>query len=76
VRQQGHHVPDDVVQRRYQRGLWNFFHLYRPLATTWKVYNNASENGPSVVATGTQEGGEQVVLPDVWTRIKAEVGNV
>ena len=37
VRQQGHHVPDDVVQRRYVQGLDNFFELFKPIAATWKV---------------------------------------
>ena len=37
VQQQGHHVPDDIVQRRYTRGLSNFFQLFMPIATTWKV---------------------------------------
>ncbi len=28
----GHDVPEDVVRRRYERGLGNFFTLYRPIA--------------------------------------------
>ena len=36
----GHGVPDEVVRRRYAAGLRNFFSLYRPLATTWRVYDS------------------------------------
>jgi predicted ABC-type ATPase len=38
----GHDVPADVVRRRYTAGLKNFFHLYRPLAASWQVYDNSS----------------------------------
>ena len=33
----GHHVPSDVVRRRYYGGLRNFFSLYQPLADLWRV---------------------------------------
>ena len=41
VRSGGHYVPDAVVYRRYQRGLSNFFNLYKPLADQWRFYDNA-----------------------------------
>ena len=33
----GHDVPATTIERRYHRGLANFFTLYRPLATTWMI---------------------------------------
>lgn len=42
VQMGGHFVPDDVVRRRYSAGIRNFFSLYRPLATTWAVYNTSA----------------------------------
>ncbi len=30
-----HHIPEDVVRRRYVRGIQNFLTLYTPLARTW-----------------------------------------
>jgi predicted ABC-type ATPase len=49
----GHHVPTDVVERRYRRGLANFRQLYRPLADYWLVCDNS---GSSLVplAAGTR----------------------
>lgn len=38
VRAGGHHVAEDVVRRRYAKGISNFFSLYQPLAPTWRVY--------------------------------------
>jgi predicted ABC-type ATPase len=38
----GHDVPADVVQRRYDRSLHNFFHLYAGLADEWIMFDNSS----------------------------------
>jgi predicted ABC-type ATPase len=43
VQRGGHHVPDEVVRRRYLRGLRNFRTLYRPLANSWIVCDNSGE---------------------------------
>ncbi len=46
VRKGGHHVPDEVVVRRYEAGLRNMRHLYWGLADTAVVYDNS---GPSIL---------------------------
>jgi predicted ABC-type ATPase len=56
----GHHVPDDVVARRYRRSMTNFWFRYRPLAArsqgTWRLYDNSGGSGKLVArATGSQE---------------------
>ena len=30
----------------------NFFYLYRPLASIWRVYDNSQPNGPKIIASG------------------------
>lgn len=42
VQQGGHHVPDDVVRRRFGRGLANFLTLYGPIADAWALYDNSA----------------------------------
>ena len=39
----GHHIPGNVVSRRYERGRTNFFELYAPLADTWRVFDTSGE---------------------------------
>jgi predicted ABC-type ATPase len=39
VERGGHHVPEETIRRRYERGLRNFFELYQPRAHYWQVYN-------------------------------------
>ena len=37
----GHHVPDDVVRRRFQQGWLNFQTVYSPLVNAWAVYDSS-----------------------------------
>jgi len=69
----GHGVPEDVIRRRYRSGLANFFHLYRPLATSWRMYDN-SGNRPRLIASGSGRR-LKVVDRQTWERIVAEFEN-
>jgi predicted ABC-type ATPase len=52
VRQGGHNVPRQDVERRFVRSWQNFESAYRPLADAWAVYDNSGriprlkERGP------------------------------
>lgn len=72
VRMGGHDVPEETVRRRYNAGVRNFFHLYRPLASTWRVYDNSVDPEPLLVAAGRAEVVERVFAPEWWTRITDE----
>jgi len=65
----GHHVPEDIVRRRFKASISNFFHLYRPLAYRWTVYDNSSDSGPRLVARGAGERALIIVEPTVWDRL-------
>lgn len=64
VRAGGHHVPDDTVRRRYTRSVRNFLELYRPIVTTWQVYDN-SDNDRRLIAFNNSFF-DTVVDPDLW----------
>jgi len=53
VRQGGHHVPTEDVERRFQRCLTNFWDLYRPLSDRWSLVYN--QFGRISVANGASE---------------------
>jgi predicted ABC-type ATPase len=65
VRLGGHHIPAEIIRRRYFRGLRNFFSLYRPIVHTWRVYDNSGER-PVLVATKLLDQDERIPLPDTW----------
>jgi predicted ABC-type ATPase len=71
VRLGGHHVPEEVARRRYAGGLRNFFDLYRPLAATWRLYDN---NGRDLCLIASGDRGGVVTVHDAatWNRIYGE----
>jgi len=44
----GHSIPEDVIRRRYERGLDNFFNAYSSVADTWVLVDNTSRPGKPV----------------------------
>ncbi|MBX3176101.1 MAG: zeta toxin family protein [Candidatus Hydrogenedentes bacterium] len=65
----GHHIPDDVVRRRYVRGMRNFLNLYAPLARTWDCVDNSGEM-PVPVASRDKNGTISVYDAETWRRIR------
>ncbi len=74
VRAGGHAVDEDVIRRRYARGVSNFQNLYRPLASQWSVLDNSSTNPPRLLARGTKESTLYVSDQDEWNHFQ-EAGN-
>lgn len=67
----GHFVPEETIRRRYSRGMSNFFELYRPLATSWHVYDNASPVGACLIARGRAGVADEVIDASLWREIEA-----
>jgi predicted ABC-type ATPase len=61
----GHGIPEETVRRRYEKGLRNFFSLYRPLAESWGVYENSVPPEPALIAVG-EKATEMILRPEVW----------
>jgi predicted ABC-type ATPase len=68
----GHHVPGEIVRRRYAAGLRNFFELYRPLAYSWGVYDNSYREA-QLVAVGRHNKTRTVYDQRAWSAIKKSV---
>jgi len=64
VKSGGHHVPDDTIRRRYSRSVRNFLELYRPLVTTWQVYDNS--NGGSRLIAFNNSFFDTVLDDEAW----------
>ncbi len=70
VERGGHHIPDDVVRRRYKRGLENLHQLFIPLCDYWMVVDN-SGNTPVQIAEGHENIDIDVFNEEIWNIIKA-----
>jgi predicted ABC-type ATPase len=65
----GHDVPADVIRRRFDRSLHNFFSLYTPLADRWVVFDNSVTGTANLLAT--QEGDNlQIKEPKKWLKLQ------
>lgn len=67
----GHNIPQDIIRRRYQRGLNNFFNLYSPLADYWIIFDN-SQSSINVVAEKVVYSSLNIYLPLVWQQIQTQ----
>lgn len=68
----GHHVPDETIRRRFYGGIYNFFELYRPLADTWRWYNNAVPPRALLVASGGIGRRDKIYNHQTWATIQAQ----
>lgn len=66
VRKGGHHIPEDVIRRRYRSGLMNLFRIYIPLADAWAVCDNTGEER-FVVARGGRTLPLQILDVNRWS---------
>lgn len=72
VRSGGHNIPEDVIRRRYGRGIKNFWYAYAPLSDTWKVYDN-SDIPHVLVAAKEADSGIAVYDPERWRAIEEQI---
>jgi predicted ABC-type ATPase len=66
----GHFVPEEVVRRRFSRGLVNFFHRYESLLDTYLVFDSSGD-APRLVAVRLY--GNHVIFDETtFVRIQTE----
>ncbi len=68
----GHFVPEEIVRRRYESGLRNFFMLYRQRADGWHFYDNSQGFDPILIAKGTSAKVNEVTNTDLWRRLESK----
>ena len=69
VRLGGHHVPAEVVRRRFDAGLRNFFSLYRERSDSWQLFDNAGLTDPVLVASRRPGEAPVVEEPGAWANL-------
>ena len=72
VQRGGHAIPSDVVRRRYDGGLRNFFQLYRPIVKTWRMFDNSVDHGYDLIAEQTLDGDVHICNPVIWDSLVKE----
>lgn len=72
VRLGGHSVPETTIRRRYRNGLRNFFDLYRPITTSWQMFDNSRAGRIELIAAGTHRRTSRVAQRKLWQNIQSE----
>ncbi|MEJ2882224.1 zeta toxin family protein [Pedobacter sp. GR22-6] len=67
----GHHIPEEVIRRRYYAGINNLVKLYKPICDFWMVVNN-SLGKSEIIADGEADRSELIYNHDIWNTIKAQ----
>jgi predicted ABC-type ATPase len=68
----GHSVPEDVIRRRYEAGLSNFFRIYAPIATMWSFFDSSVPGGPRLLAEGSFRETILVRDAELWNDIRGK----
>ncbi|WP_151998427.1 MULTISPECIES: zeta toxin family protein [unclassified Imperialibacter] len=68
VKEGGHHIPEDVIRRRYKSGLKNFFNLFLPKVDNWLFVNNSGDNYEIIAEGALNE--ETINNVEQWGELK------
>lgn len=66
VSQGGHNIPDDVVERRYYRGISNLLNLYVSVVDNWIVIDNMNAV-LNIIARGSGKENKIILNSDLWS---------
>jgi len=73
VKEGGHNIPENVIERRYVRGIRNFFNIYQPLVNSWFFYDN-TENLPELIAA--KKGRDLIIYKKSnWSEVSEKYGH-
>lgn len=74
VRQGGHNIPQETIERRYEKGLHNFFELYQLLADSWYFYDNSDISELKLIARGNSLKMEEIFDEIIWCDLLKRYG--
>ena len=70
VRMGGHNIPEDVIRRRYERGVANFLTLYKDIVDEWFLLDSSDNTGLQPIAEGNMLTPDRILSPGIWKSIR------
>lgn len=67
VKQGGHNIPEEVIERRYKRGIKNLTKLYISQVNYWMIFDNTKQS--ALVAEGINTVDFNIFNPEIWSII-------
>jgi len=68
VSEGGHNIPEEVIRRRYNKGIKNLIKLFIPVVDYWMVINN-SENPFNLIAQGFKGNEKEIIVENIWKQL-------
>ncbi|GGK88988.1 zeta toxin family protein [Rufibacter glacialis] len=69
VAEGGHNIPEEVICRRYRKGLHNLYELFIPLCDFWMMIDN-SQTPYTMIAEGIKAEKFTIYAPETWRLLK------
>jgi len=70
VKEGGHDIPENVIRRRYENGLNNFFNIYSSIVDEWMFIENSGE--PYKLIAQKTKSEEKVYIDQIWSELKTK----
>ncbi|QCR22703.1 zeta toxin family protein [Pontibacter sp. SGAir0037] len=70
VAEGGHHITEEIIRRRYKKGVKNLFQLFIPICDYWIIIDN-SQAPYNIVAEGQEDQELKVQNQSVWEKLEA-----
>lgn len=70
VKEGGHDIPIKIIIRRYEKGLKNFFGIFKPLVDSWTFVDNS--NGNYQIVADRVKFSEKIENDKIWNFLNAK----
>jgi predicted ABC-type ATPase len=67
----GHHVPKNVISRRYFAGIKNLFNIYIPVCDYWMIFDNSEKSSSDLIAEGVTSKTNKIKNNAKFERLKS-----
>lgn len=74
VRKGGHNIPEEVVRRRFHKGLNNLIKIYLPLLDSWFIIDNSREISQMIAFE--KDGVRKIIAPEIFAKIFQGKGEI
>lgn len=69
----GHNIPEDIITRRYYRGLKNLFQLYLPIVNEWMIFDN--NMATALIAEKSTDSAPTILNERVYNILNEQANN-
>lgn len=69
VKEGGHNIPEEIIRRRYKKGIFNLINIFIVLCDYWLVFDNSDESF-TFVAEGNNINEPSIYNNKIWELIK------